>query len=339
MAMVARDGLEVPLVLERLRPEVSISFEGSREAQTLAKTLHALPSPFRRILEVHQSGEVVELIQERFVGLSSRQLLDGLHRAHRVLPLDVWLRLAETLGEAFALLPSEAKRFAPTRDCFGVDVTRRLLVFPEPNHSLSPDLSELPIPNESPPIENWSPERLALDPEDECSHVFSLATVLVHLLTGERPYARDDWALDENSIPRWRPSSHPDCSERLGAVLTRAMSLAREDRPQSLSDFRAQLSAAAACAPASFERVAAVVLGVDPESLRRTLNELRAQPSFLPRSWRDGGLDVLEDELLAAILPLEHLPHNRGLLPTPTPAARPSPARKAWWQALWPFGR
>ena len=155
---------------------------------------------------------------------------------------------------------------------------------------------------------------------------------------------------------RWRAANHPDCPGALADVLTRAMAAQPGDRPASPEAFRLQLLEAAGCAPASPERVGNVVLGLAPELVRAALTELKAQPEFLPSSWANGGLAVLEDSLLESLVSVDRLPLSRASAP-PRPLSRvnlappgpavaprvnlvaPQRARPSWCQSLWPFRR
>lgn len=316
-----------------------------------ARSLAALPPPFRRIIEVRRSPESLEITQERFVGLSGRTLVAQLARAHRLLPLDVWLAIGGALCSALSRVPASepAWSMVPSIDSFGVDVRRRFVVFPDPDlslaiHRMRPGTTRV---LRAPRFENCSPEFVSGNRSDECSRVFSVATVLVELLTLERPFRRDNdldvlqAVLDADA--RWTPSHHPGCPPTLAAVLNRALQSEPAQRPATLDELRGALNAAAGCEPASLERVANVVLGVDRDHLHRMLALLRGQPELLPPSWRDGGIDVIEDQLLESLVPVEALPVNAGLAPSrPRVRAPPrvnlAPKRRRWWQGMWPFG-
>jgi hypothetical protein len=380
-ATAPREGVDAPLMVERSFEYLAHERDFDpveEETRQLAK----LAAPFRSILEVRRVGSVLEVVQERFVGLSSRHLVNVLFRGRRLLPLDVWLGLAEVLCRAWGSVPADdvTWRMVPTIASFGVDVRRRVQVFPEPDFSLALEVPRSSLSTPGPLVranlENYSPEHVTQSTPavDERSRVFSLATVLVELLTLDRPFRRvSQLATLQATLteePRWRASHHPHCPPALGQVLRRAMARRPADRPESLEVLQRLLLEAAGCAPASSQRIANVVLGVDPESVRRTLATLRAQLEFLPPSWRDGGIDVLEDQLLETLVPFEQLPVTRapvaaessssprvnlaGAGPvspprvnlataTPGPTAQPrvnlAPVRRPWWQAIWPFGR
>jgi hypothetical protein len=371
-----RPGVDAPLIVERSLASLS----GAPELESMdeaMRQLAKLPPPFRSILEVRRVGDVLEVVQERFVGLSSRQLVLALGRGRRLLPLDVWLGLADVLCRAWGSVPKESVtwRMVPTVASFGVDVGRRIVLFPEPHHSIA--LARFTRTARASIVrcrwENYSPEHGTQDNPamDERSRAFSMATVLVELLTLDRPFHRvSELATLQATLtegPRWRVTHHPQGTPALGQVLGRALARRPAERPESLDALRQQLLQAAGCAPASPERIANVVLGVDPDSVRATLAGLRTQPDFLPPSWRDGGIDVLEDQLLEALVPFEQLPVSRAPAPVEpsaprvnlagaapvgpprvnlasgTPSVSPrvnlAPARRPWWQAIWPFGR
>jgi hypothetical protein len=341
----------VPLVLERTTALLSRDPDllGLIELETRA--LADLPPPFRRIFEVRRTPDSVEVVQERFLGVSGRQLVLALTRQTRLLPLDVWLALAKSLCTGWSGIPrhSPAWRMVPTIDSFGIDLRHRLLIFPEPHHSLGLELARAPAHGVlvTPRWENFSPEHASrADIIDERARVFCLATVLVELLTGERPFRRATALATLQATltgePHWRPQHHPDCTETLARALGSALARSPQGRPASLSELSDDLTAAAGVTPAPADRVANVVLGAEFELLRRTLAALRAEPDVLPPSWRTGGLEVLEDELLEGLVPIDELPQSRAPEPSAAaavPRVNLAGVRRPWWQGLWPFGR
>lgn len=359
-----RAEFDAPLMIERSFPSLAqeVDFD-PLEAE--ARQLLSLGAPFRPVLDVRRVNGVVEVVQERFVGLSSEELVAALAKGHRLLPLDVWLGLAELLCRGWSSVPpgSAPWRLVPTIASCGVDVRRRVLLFPEPQHSLAlewaRDSTRVSYAGTriSRRLENYSPEHLSGGAVvSERSRVFSLATVLVELLTLDRPFHRSSELTAMQATltgdARWRPTHHPHCPAALGQVLGSALARGPGERPATLDALRALLLEAAGCAPASSQRIANVVLGVDPAAVRRTLSALRAQPEFLPTSWREGGLDVLEDQLLETLGPFEELPVSRAparVSPAPRvnlgspqpapPRVNLAPGRRSWWQAIWPFGR
>ena len=317
-----------------------------------ARVLATFPEPFRRIFEVRLNGDLLEVVQERFVGIAGHHLVSALAKHHRLLPLDVWLGLAEAICRALAALPPGSGRLVPRSQFFGVDVRRRVVLFRHPDHTLT----EEPDRNRN---EHMAPEELTGRPLDERSLVFSLATLLVPLLTGDRPFVRENeysgLEATRDADAQWQAENHPECSAALAGVLTRAMARLPADRPASLEALRVELREAARCVPAPPDRVANVVLGVDPEFVRAVLADLRAQPEFLPASWRSGGLEVLEDSLLESLVSIDRLPLSRAP-PPPKPLSRvnlapqqravaprvnlaPQGVRTPWWQTIWPFRR
>ena len=344
------DGLDAPLVLERSIALVSRDQELLTQLEIETRALASLPAPFRRVLEVRRTQTAVEVLQERFVGVSGRQLVLALTRQGRLLPIDVWLALAGLLCRGWAVIPiqSAAWRMVPTIESFGIDVRQRVQLFPEPHHSLALELARAPAQGMlvTPRWENFSPEHATrADVIDERARVFSLSTVLVELLTGERPFRRSSALATLQATlsgePSWRPQHHPQSNIGLSAVLSRALARNPEERPRSLEALWAQLSDVVKVKPADTRRVANVVLGVELELLRRTLSSLRAEPGALPPSWQQGGLEVLEDQLLEALVPLDELPESRAPVATGSSPPRVNLAgvRRPWWQGLWPFGQ
>lgn len=351
-AAPARDGIDSPLILERTLDHLGEEPEFLQALETQLRALGSLPPPFRPFIEVSRSAGAIEVLQERFIGVSGRRLVQTLWKNRRLLPIDVWLTLAVGLCRAWASVSRDSPTWplVPNIDCLGLDVRRRLMVFPEPDHSIEFALSRPPVRVVlMPKSENLSPEHVDNSGLDERSRVFSLATVLVQLLTGARPLQRDSefgttQALSEGGA-LWRPADHEGCSDALAAVLSSALARERDARPASPEALAQRLIEGAGCQPASLERAANVVLAVDFERARQTFATLRAAPEFMPHSWRNGGLDVLEDQLLEALVPLEQLPANRGVAPMAASTFRPPrfnlapPARRSLWQALWPFRR
>lgn len=313
-----RAGVDAPLALERSLPLVAQTDDLLDQIEAHARALASLPAPFRQILEVRRSASVVEVLQERFVGLSSPRLVSALARDGRLLPLDVWLGLADLLCRAWAALPRQgpASRLVPTVHTFGVDLRRRVVLFPEPDHSLEFELERSTTSGQlsHTRFENLSPEHVSVHASrfGQAARMFSLATVLVELLTLERPFRRptdlDTVQAVLSGEARWRPARHPDCPPGLGRLLAGAMARRPIDRPMSLEALRRKLVEEAGVAPASPERIAQVLLGVDLAATGRMLAALRDQPEFLPESWRDGGLEVIQDQLLETLTPIDQLP-------------------------------
>ena len=130
-----------------------------------------------------------------------------------------------------------------------------------------------------------APEQASGNRVDERSDQYSLATVLYELLTGEPPYAGDNFmAVAMKHIQEPVPSARavrPDVSPRLDAIVSRAMAKRPEDRFPTTEAMMAALEAARADtdsvpapAPASKPEEGATesipVPGALPSSVRRS---------------------------------------------------------------------
>jgi serine/threonine protein kinase len=349
----ARDDLDFPLMLERTRAHL-LGDPVLPLARAQVQMLAGLPSPFRPIVEVRMVDGLLEVVQQRFLGVVGSQLLIALRNSRRVLPLDVWLSIAATLCNAWEvlLLDGLVSRLMPSPERFGVEVRRRLLVFPDADQSVSEELMiEQPLVESLWPTRDYaSPELLANAAHAPRSRVFSLAVALVELLTGTHPMRRstrwDTAAAITNGEARWEPNDHPACTPAIAAVLSAAMDSDPAGRPASPRMLLEKLIAAARIEPASAARVGDVVLGAAPERWRVHLGPLKDDPALLPVVWRNGGLAVLEDQLLETMTPLDRLEKSRAperVLPPPrqrTPRLNLAPTtRPSWWQGLWPFKR
>lgn len=301
----ARDDLDFPLILERSRPRDAV---GLARAQAVVRSLAALPLPFRRIVEVRPLQDRIEIVQERFLGVTGRDLYLSLRNSQRLLPIDVWLGLAQLLCNAWSMLPFDgpASRLLPSPERFGVDIKRQLLIFPSTHQSLSAELT-----TEGGYVRQLhhavAPELRVGAPNDARARVFGLAASLALFLTGDNPIRRRLRREARSSETQWDPTVHPGCSAELAQVLSDALQADPMSRPETPQALLEQFIAAARCAPASLERVAMVMLGAAPDQWKFALTYLSRNPEFLPVPWRDGGLSVLEDQLLEAMIPSDQL--------------------------------
>ena len=139
-----------------------------------------------------------------------------------------------------------------------------------------------------------------------------MGSVLISLLTFERPFgAPSEFQLLQNVIDghaKWNWRLHPQCPAPLAQVLDRAIERDPKQRWQSLEALRLAIHDAVKLTPADSRRLAGVVFGANPTRLRECVARLEAHSEFLPPSWARGGLQVMEDQLLEQLVPLDELP-------------------------------
>ena len=315
----SRPTVTVPLVVERTRPSYKREPTVLDGLEAEARRLATLSPPYRRILEVNRTAESVVLVGERFVGLTASELVKALSTEGRLLPLDVWLRLAVELTQVL----DEPAPCGPAAGgglrSLGIDVRRRLVLFTDPLIALSARHLEFLDPHPRVGNLDWaiyiSPEEVVGRTETVASRVFCTATALADLLTLTIPFLRGSMmdtlrALHQAEV-FWSTAAHPECPVAVGEVFRKAWSKEPERRWPSGLAFRDALLGAAGVAPASMEQAATLILSADFARVRQRLRDLEREPEWLPDVWRSGGLRVLEDELLEALPPLDRLPQRR----------------------------
>lgn len=313
-----RPGVDLPLVTEgtyeSFAPHATLLDSLEAEARHLA----ALGPPFRRVLEVTRTPVSVTLVAEQFIGLSVKELVQRLAEAGRVLPLPVWLAFADALTQ----VPDTS--FGPAAggglQSLGVDVKRRLVVFPDPHlvfEGLHLDRLLPPGPrvgNLADFIPYISPEQAMGLPLTYASRVFSIAAVLAELLTTTSPFLRGSQFETARAISRgvffWSAAAHPQCPPEVGMVLVRALHQEPHRRWPSLRALGEALVAAAGVPPVSMAEACAVALAIDFPRVQRRLRAVSQVPASLPEAWRNGGLEVFEDQLLELVPAPGHLPHR-----------------------------
>jgi hypothetical protein len=311
-------GLTALLVRERTHATYGRAAEVLDGLESEARHQATLGPPFRHVLEVTRSPRAVALLREHTVGLVGSALVKRLAAAGRLLPLEVWLGLAETL----IAVPEEAS-CGPAAGgglrSMAVDVRGRVVIFPDPLLALAdPRLQALlpiaPRLGRDFELGSLSPEQIRGLPTRGASRVFSLAWALAELLTTTSPFQRHTTFETLVAVARgelsWDTGAHPQCSRALAQVLRQALHPKPEARFSSLPAFRGALRDAAGVGPAPAAEVAAVVLGVDFPEVQERLRALAQTPDWLPFAWRDGGLGVLEDALLESLVPLDRLPRR-----------------------------
>jgi hypothetical protein len=322
-----------------------------------------LPAPFQRVLDVRSTPSRVEVTLARFVGVDAQDVLSGLERHGRVLPLDVWLGLALRWGEALRAIPKDSDGWGTPVDpmSLGFDVRGHLVcTLDAPNHVLGRWMREHPpynvgVMRRFP--QSLAPEHVRAVEVPESARVYSFAAALWMLLQGSTFYEEGgstmsllvDLAMKDLPLD---PAPHPDCPPALVAELRQALSRAPELRVPTFGDFLEGLRRTAGVAPASDERVTAVMLGVAADEARRVFERAASEPSMLPRAWAAGGLAVLQDQAMERAVPLEQLARAtvrraptkpRPPPPSPPPPPLPKfnlatpPPKKTGWRRFWPF--
>ena len=99
-----RPGVHAPLVMERVLPQLSDShlLEQTNEIVALARVL---PCPWQHLVSADFSTMEGQLIYERFVGVTIRDLSLAMRTTGRVLPLDVLRTVIENICAGLAPLP------------------------------------------------------------------------------------------------------------------------------------------------------------------------------------------------------------------------------------------
>ncbi len=291
-------------------------FPFERGFDELLAKVRALPAPFQRVLSVERRGPTTIVTLERFVGLHGDELISRLKEVDRLLPLAAWGALARqwlTAAEG-----QTVGRSAPGNLGFSLEGT---VVLSADRHNFA--LGQLrPVPAH--PIvgrglpRTLSPEEAQGRPLTPASRVYSLGVGLIRLLTLEPIFAEQPVEQLRQVITgrsTWTPERHPEMTPELVAVLGRAIAKEPAERFASPSAFlealEAQLPGAVAVMP--------VVAGVCEPGYRSIVAALVRAPEFVPRSWAQGGLRVMEDRLLEHAIPVESLPR-----PT-CPPAPPAP--------------
>ena len=352
---LARPGLDRPLRVETTHEEVPSAV--IRELLTIAESARELPRPFQQVLEIRRGppGRLA-ITLERFCGIDGKQLANSLRVAGCLLPIDVWLSLADAwLAAVETISPSNTRAWATQwkHHQIGVELTGEVAItFDQFNHVLghwpSPhaDLGSRGVSGELPAF-NISPESVRRQPLLEASRVHCLAASLIFLLTGEHPFAAADPQQRLKNLvdgrQSWHPARHPDCTDALAEVLRRALNSDPLRRWQSIAEFRQALKEAAAVERAPPQRVSGCVFGVTAELVRWRFVELQRERDFLPASWASGGLQVIEDRLLEQLVPPSQLPKlNAAAVPfRPGGSSRinlaPGSQPQTLWRRFWPF--
>ena len=107
----------------------------------------------------------------------------------------------------------------------------------------------------------------------------------------------------------WQAPRNPACNPATQQVLRRACALEPAERFPTIPQFLDALKAAASLEPATPARMIDVLLGISPD-LQSALEKVG--PEALPAWWREGGVQVLQDRLLARLVPVSTLPEARA---------------------------
>lgn len=233
-----------------------------------------------------------------FIGVTAFRAGTQLHQCGRRLPLDVWLRLADsvmgTLERVEVADPLWARWVGP--ESFGVDLEGDFVMFDEPRTGPSPD---------------WVHPDLWFQNQGELAErgrVWSVCRTLVWLLD---PFPT---SRDRHHLRLERVFAHPQLPDALHDVLDRGLGM---KGATTVAALRSQVATASGLSPASKERVQGVFFAVGLEAPRQ---------EDLPPQWLNGALEVHLDAVLERCVPLEQCPPDpravetfgRPLLPTRT---------------------
>ncbi len=297
-------------------PRARVAMPSPESVADARSTLEAftLPAPFLKVHGVEVDARTAAVVCDRFVGVSAARAVKALQGIGRRLPLDVWLYLVVRLTSALSTLPAEHPWWRAWAGpyTFGVDLDARFVLFAGHGGTALP-------------WNVWGRPRygvveLHTDWAGETPHA---------VVTQARAVARvASWLLDpfptryEQPNARWEFAwSHPEETPALREVL----GLARTSQwDESLHALGTRLSKACAVKPASAERVRDVLFGATPRALVDQVEALSRHPALLPAAWRDGGLAVRVDELLATTRPAEQNPLDpKAKTSTQSPADTP----------------
>lgn len=343
-----------PLVMERLLPLVQSPELLERTAE-IAEAARALPAPWQRLVSADFTGMENQLIYERFVGVTLREISTALRTTGRVLPVDVLRTLVEHTCEglsALAALPARSMPHRLTDRSIGLSINGQWhFALGALNHWLI-DVPPRELATEITPAVELdsvfflSPESMSGRRETPASFAsraalfaWQVATGGFHPFRGGRHeiaasltrYARD-------APPRVPLTVHPQVTPALAEVLSRGVTFAGH-RFADLAEFRAALDAVWPMPAADATRTLDVIASLTWSSMQRELQTLKREP-LLPIRW-DGvwsasrtpeeGIAVLEDQLLERLVPIERFP-RRGAFDEPELVFAPEPEATA--QAL-----
>ena len=326
-----RADVRAPLVMERLLiPMV-------RDAQLLERTAEIaalsrqLPASWQRLVSAELSNMEAQLIYERFVGVTLRDLSVALRTSGRVLPLDVLRAVIEHICAGFSALPTGTQGVLLSDRSVGLSIDGQWrFALGALNHWLvnliTPELAADPEYDATSPdtVFLMSPEGISGRPETEASLVtrsallgWQIATGGFHPYRGGRRGMMPSLTRYTRSEVRVPLSVHPELPGELVDVLTRGI-LFSGNRFPDLTAFRAALDGAWPGPAASPAHTLEVVASITWAAMQKELLLLKREP-LLPIRW-DGvwtasltpeqGIAVFEDQLLERLEPIEHLPRR-----------------------------
>jgi hypothetical protein len=329
-----RADVRAPLVMERLLMRDPQLFEATAEIADLARTL---PAAWQRLVSAELSNNEAQLIYERFVGITLRDLSVALRTTGRVLPLDVLRAVIERTCDGLSALPTGPRAALLSDRSIGLAIDGQWrFALGALNHwlvnLLPPELAADPEFDAMSPdtIFFMSPEGISGRPETPASLVSRAALFAWQVTTGGfHPFRGGRYEMmpsitrytrDEVRVP---VSVHPDATAGLAEVLLRGVSFSR-NRFADLGAFRAALDATWPVPAASPARTLEVIASLTWSTMQKELQLLKREP-MLPIRW-DGvwsasrtpeeGIAVLEDQLLERLEPIERF-KRRGAIEDP----------------------
>ena len=311
-----------------------------RDAQLLERTAEIaalarqLPFSWQRLVSAELSNMEAQLIYERFVGVTLRDLSVALRTSGRVLPLDVLRSVVEHTCDGFSALPTGPQSVLLSDRSVGLSIDGQWRFAQGAlNHWLvnltTPELAADPEYDATSPdtVFLMSPEGISGRPETPASLVtraallgWQIATGGFHPYRGGRHGMMPSLTRYTRSEVRVPLSVHPTLPNELVDVLTRGI-LFSGNRFADLSAFRTALDAAWPVPVASPARTLEVIASITWSAMQKELQLLKREP-LLPIRW-DGvwtasrtpeqGIAVLEDQLLERLEPVERFP-RRGIV-------------------------
>jgi serine/threonine protein kinase len=138
--------------------------------------------------------------------------------------------------------------------------------------------------------EAMSPEQAGGEPIDARTDLYAAGLLYYQLLTGRNPFAGasmlDTLERVRTITPRSVAELRPDVPPALAAVIDRALSKAREDRPADALELQHELLEAAGVRPASKEAISRFIVALLPQELER-LRALMSRGSQVAEALQD----------------------------------------------------
>lgn len=319
IALEPRAAVTTPLVAERAKPGL-----GGERLRDFLSGVHwasavsaLLPRPWQQQAPRLQSDRPGEIVWERFVGVTLREILFALHVSGSVLPLDIVRTVSESVFQAFSPLSALGQHPRVTDRSIGLSVCGQW--------RFAPSALNLWLMGAYPRV-GEQPVNFVGNPEHERAQVVSEASiaslalrVVCQLISGRSVAGGGEYSLGRETAHltphrsiseelRAALQAHPSLTARLSECLMEGLFGVRFSGLKTLTAALATAWPEPAAAPA---RAFSVLTGACWHDLRRELERLKANP-LLPLTWAgvwtnvsspELGLQVLEDQLLDQLAP------------------------------------